>query len=200
MQRPSSYLIFPPYLGLPGRDSSSWRQSQQGPGKAAAHTSLHAAQGTRWQTFLAFDPGLWEASNRLLAWNRPSLPSQSSIPGKPPEDATPSKLKTCRVRSFPHLCHAIVEQILPNVLTSIHSMLCQLQPLPFSSPVRPPPSSLFSLSMACHLLSLSLSPLSNSPGPPFCAFSQSSAAFPTSPTSSTPSSRYLGITLARAGP
>lgn len=60
-QRPSSYLIFSPYLGLPDRDSPPWWQSRQRPGKCGVggcpHPSPRSTKDTRWQTFLVIDPG-----------------------------------------------------------------------------------------------------------------------------------------------
>lgn len=69
----------------------------------AAHTPLHAAQRIL-------------AGKLSLLWPRPSgnpapiwflerteVPWHFSIPDKPPEAATPSGLKICRVRSFPQL-------------------------------------------------------------------------------------------------
>lgn len=79
----------------------------------------------------------------------------------------------CRVRSFPHLDRPTVEQILQNALTSTHSVLCELCPLPPSSANKATAktSFLFSLPTTCHLPLPFLGRLSNSSGPLSALFS-----------------------------
>lgn len=69
---------------------------------AAAHTPLHAAQKTPAGKLSAIRPSLAWNQLRLHAWGGPRFPRHFCIPGKPPEAATLSGLKTRRrVRSFP---------------------------------------------------------------------------------------------------
>lgn len=79
---PSSYSIFPPYLGLSDRGSPRWRQSLPGPGKCRVggcpHPSPCSTKDTRWQTFPVIHPSLAGNQHRLHARSGPSFPDISA--------------------------------------------------------------------------------------------------------------------------
>ena len=138
---PSSYSIFPPYLGLPGRGSPRWRQSLPVPGKCRVggcpHPSPRSTKDTRWQTLL-IHPSLAGNQHRLHAWSGPSFPdisaSLANLWGCHPfctQNATQGEV-------FPHLDRATAELILSNAFTSVHSSALWITPLTLL-PKRPPP-------------------------------------------------------------